>query len=179
MMRALLIALIIFGASMVWDRYNHNKLPLPGFQYAKIARPLGGFAFLDAQGNPVTVSSFAGNVLVLNFWATWCAPCVKEMPSLDVLAAQTKGQGIVVIPVAQQRQDADKINAFYKEHNITTLGIYFDPSLMGVQMLGIRGLPTTFILDAHGNLMGTYEGDADWAAPSIIPFLEQFKIPLP
>ncbi len=126
-------------------------------------RPLPeGLAFTDAEGRETRFEAFRGRALVVNFWATWCPPCVAEMPSLDRLHAQVARDGIEVLALSSDRGGRAQVEPFYGRTGIRNLGIWLDPRGAAGRALGLRGLPTTVILDRRGLEVARLEGEAEW-----------------
>jgi thiol-disulfide isomerase/thioredoxin len=130
--------------------------------------PLPAFGFTDALGAPHTIAEFAGKGVVLNLWATWCAPCVAELPSLVALAGRLAPEGIVVLPLSTDRGGARVVREFYDSHGINGLGVWLDPKGAGAEALGAHGLPTTLVLDRQGRERGRLEGGADWGSDAAV-----------
>lgn len=124
--------------------------------------------FSAADGTARTLADYAGKAVVLNLWATWCVPCVREMPALDDLAKMVAGDGIVVLPVSSDHGGAAAVQRFYAEHGIENLPILLDPMSAMAHALNVRGIPTTFLIDKNGNELGWLEGSADWSAPDTL-----------
>lgn len=124
----------------------------------------GSEAFTDADGKTFTIANFAGKGLVVNLWATWCVPCVAEMPALDALAQKLAGDGILVLPLSSDRGGAAMVRRFYAAHNISRLGIWLDPHGETAHAWGVRGLPTTLVIDRQGREQARLEGAAEWAS---------------
>ncbi len=120
--------------------------------------------FTDAEGKPATLADFAGQGVVLNLWATWCAPCVAEMPALDTLSQRLAGTGIVIVPLSSDRGGAQTVQAFYAARQVRHLGIWLDPHGVAASGWGARGLPTTLLIGRDGAERGRLEGGADWAS---------------
>ena len=120
-------------------------------------------SFTDAEGAAVSLADFKGKGVVLNLWATWCVPCVAEMPALDAMAAKLAGEGIVVVPLSSDRGGAAAVRKFYAAHQIAHLGIWLDHLGLAARGLGARGLPTTLIIDREGRERGRLEGGIAWA----------------
>ena len=116
-------------------------------------------AFLDAAGKKVRLADFRGKPVLLNLWATWCAPCVKEMPSLNALA-EAAGDAIHVLAVSQDMQ-REKVAPFFAERKLTHLSPYADPEL-GLSLAYKANLPTTIMLDASGRELWRVSGAMDW-----------------
>jgi thiol-disulfide isomerase/thioredoxin len=129
---------------------------------------LPDFSFTDAEGKPHTLADFAGRGLVINLWATWCPPCVAEMPALDRLAAALARENLAVLPLSSDRGGAAVVQAFYERTRLSTLRIWLDPRGAAARALGARGLPTTVIVDRAGRERARLEGDAAWDAPEFL-----------
>ncbi len=157
--------------SFVGDREAFVPAPHSLTRRAPLA-PVAAFA--DANGNPKTFADFRGKLVVVNFWATWCAPCVAEMQSLDQLAALVR-QDIVVIALSQGRGGKPAVAPFYNRQNIKHLPIYLDPRGVTRRALGISALPTTVIYDHGGQEVGRLVGTAAWDSPSAIVFLKEIS----
>jgi len=128
--------------------------------------PLPALAFLDADGGAHTLAEFAGKGVVLNLWATWCVPCVAELPSLAALAA--KAPRLAVLPLSTDRGGARVVQKFYASHGIAGLGVWLDPKGSAAEALRARGLPTTLVIDRQGRERGRLEGGADWASDAAV-----------
>ncbi len=124
--------------------------------------------FTDAGGEVRHLSDFAGKGLVVNLWATWCVPCVAEMPALQALAGTLAGDGILVLPLSSDRGGAEVVKKFYAGHGITSLPVWLDPKGDLARAWGARGLPTTLIIDRQGRERGRLEGAIDWTAPETL-----------
>lgn len=128
------------------------------------AASLPPFAFADAEGRSVTLADFAGKVVLLDFWASWCAPCVKEMPALDRLQRKYGEQGLAVVPVSIDRLGLPKVRLFYKLHDIAALPVYLDDEREAVRALGIEIVPAGFLIGRDGQVLARIEGPHDWEA---------------
>lgn len=135
--------------------------------------PLPQEPFLNAEGEEITLADFEGQVVVLNFWATWCAPCVKEMPDLDALAAATKDDPITVIALNEDRKPLHTAPAWLMEQGLTNLDIYADSLQRLARAFEIRGMPTTVLIGPEGEKLGYREGIADWKDPKFIEALRK------
>ncbi|MGI9433986.1 MAG: TlpA family protein disulfide reductase [Geminicoccaceae bacterium] len=146
--------------------------PAHAFNFvATDAGPVPEVTFVDRDGNERSLADFQGRIVVLNLWATWCAPCRKEMPSLDRLQADRGGDDLEVIALAVDRSSIDKITAFYEELSVASLTIYHDPSAKAARALRAPGLPTTLVIDREGHEIGRVLGDAEWDGDDVLALL--------
>jgi thiol-disulfide isomerase/thioredoxin len=147
--------------------------PAGAFNFvATDAGPVPEVTFLDADGHERSLADFQGRVVVLNLWATWCAPCRKEMPSLDRLQQTLGGDDLEVIALAVDRGDLSKVLDFYREVGVETLAVYHDATAKAGRTLRAPGLPTTLIIDRKGNEVGRVLGDAEWDGEDVVTLLE-------
>ena len=131
-------------------------------------RAVPELAFSDGDGRTRTLADFGGQGVVLNLWATWCPPCVAEMPALDRLQAIVEGNGIRVVPLSSDRGGKVQVDAFYAARGIARLGTWLDPRGGAGRLLGARGLPTTVLIDPQGRERSRLEGAAEWDAPEMV-----------
>ena len=127
--------------------------------------------FADPEGKPVSIDDFTGKPVLVNLWASWCAPCVKELPTLDKLAQSGR---VEVLAVSQDTGPHASVVAFLKAHQIATLKPYQDDK-MGLS--GALGpdvvLPTSILFDANGEEVWRYVGDLDWTSPEAAKLLSE------
>ncbi len=142
------------------------------FKRAATPKPLPDLAFQDADDKPLRFADFRGRALLINFWATWCAPCVKEMPSLDRLQAKFPENKFLVLPLSIDGPTRPKVAPFYKDQKLTHLGIYFDKGRKAMQGLDVSLLPTSILVDPMGRELGRLEGDADWDMPEGVALMK-------
>lgn len=127
--------------------------------------------FLAPDGKSVSWSDFDGNYLLVNFWATWCAPCVVELPSLDRLQKRFEGKGLEVISVSiDHARTQEQVKKFIYNRNIGEFAGYYDAKGDIQRNLRMRGIPTSYLLDPKGNILHIFEGDANWSSSSAIAF---------
>jgi thiol-disulfide isomerase/thioredoxin len=140
-------------------------------------RPVPELTFLDGEGQEVSLADFRGKVVVLNLWATWCAPCRREMPSLDRLQAELGDSGLAVIALSLDRGDVAKVREFFDELEIANLEIYRDPDTRVSRALDAIGLPTTIVIDRAGQEVGRLLGPAEWDSADAIALLRPLLEP--
>jgi thiol-disulfide isomerase/thioredoxin len=132
---------------------------------------LPDFSF-DAAGAPKKLHDFAGKVVLLNIWATWCVPCREEMPALDKLEEKLGGKDFAVVAVNIDKGGAEKAATFLKETGAVRLPLYADPTGKVFATLKAVGMPTTIILDRKGREIARLVGPADWASPEALAVIE-------
>jgi len=142
------------------------------FDPAKEPKLLPEIGFLDAEDKPLKLADYKGKVVLLNFWATWCVPCVKEMPSLDRLQAAIGKDKVVILPLSLDGPSRPKVAPFYEAKKLTELGIYFDKGHKVQQALDVNVLPTSILIDAEGRELGRIEGEAEWDKPEAMALIK-------
>jgi peroxiredoxin len=130
------------------------------------------FSFTTADGARQTLADYRGKGVVLNVWATWCVPCIAEMPALDDFAASARKVGIVVLPVSIDTRGLPAVRKFYDSHRIENLPILVDPDGKVLQALRISGIPASFVVDRAGRIAGYLEGPVQWDAPEAIASIQ-------
>ena len=135
-------------------------------------KPVSEVEFVDENGSTRRLSDMQGNWLVVNFWATWCAPCRKEMPTLSALQTTFDGRPVEVVTIATGRNSVPGINRFLDEIGADNLPRYRDPKQALARDMGIMGLPITVLIDPAGHEVARLRGDAHWDSDSAIAILE-------
>lgn len=135
--------------------------------------PVPDIAFTDREGNEMRLTDWQGKVLLVNFWATWCAPCREEMPSLDALQAEMGGDDFEVLTIAAGRNPLPAIDKFFNEQEITGLPVLRDERQHLSRALGVMGLPVTILIDRDGNEVGRVIGDIDWNSEQVRDLISQ------
>jgi thiol-disulfide isomerase/thioredoxin len=133
--------------------------------------------FKNPDGGEISIAKFKGVPVLVNLWATWCAPCVKELPTLDKLAKSHRDDGALgVVAISQDSGDQTGVVAFLKNLNVTDLGAYHDADMKLSGALGPDTvLPTTILYDANGKEVWRYVGDLDWTSPEAARLLAEAK----
>jgi thiol-disulfide isomerase/thioredoxin len=137
---------------------------------AATPQPAPEMSFTALDGKPISLADFKGKLVVLNLWATWCQPCLKEMPSLAKLEA-TLGPALVVLAVSEDRGGADVVKPFLAKLDLDKIIIGLDPKSSAIHTLHARGLPTSLVVNAEGNVLGKVEGAPDWESNEMVATL--------
>ncbi len=141
-------------------------------------KPLPEFSFTDAEGKPFTMEAFTGRAVLINLWATWCPPCVAEMPALDRAQVALEPSGVVILALSSDRGGRALVEPFYQRVGIKALGLWLDPRGAAQRALGARGLPTSILVDRSGQERARLEGAAEWDAPAMLERIRRLAIPL-
>lgn len=129
-------------------------------------KPAGKAVFFDPDGGEHRLEDYRGRYVLVNFWATWCAPCREEMPSLEALQQALGGEEFEVVTIATGRNRLPAIRKFFEEAGVETLPVLLDPRNALAQEMGVFGLPISVILDPNGFEVARLRGDADWSSDS-------------
>jgi thiol-disulfide isomerase/thioredoxin len=149
-----------------------ESVPAGRLDRSHAGKPAPAASFQDPRGRLVSLSDFRGRPLLVNLWATWCAPCVKEMPTLDSLAAR-EDQGVQVLAISQDGEARDKVERFFADHHFSALEPYLDPKLDLMPELGVDTLPTTLLYDSNGKEVWRMVGIADWQSQASAALLAE------
>lgn len=134
--------------------------------FHEVAKEVSQTGFVDAEGAPVTLGDYRGKHVLVNFWATWCYPCRKEMPSLARLNAELGGAAFEVVTIATGRNAPEAIARFFAEQDITGLPQHRDPRSALAAGMGVAGLPISILLNPEGQEIARLPGDAEWDTDS-------------
>lgn len=130
------------------------------------------FSFEDPDGRPTSMAAFRGRPTLVNLWATWCAPCVVEMPSLDALARR-EGDALNVVALSQDLNGRALVSRFFADRRLTALDAYLDPQMQFMMGQGLSTLPTTILYDAQGREVWRMVGRADWESDRVARLLDE------
>ena len=145
---------------------------------SRAGSPAPATPFEDPEGQPVTLADFRGRPLLLNLWATWCGPCIAEMPTLDALAAR-EGERLKVLTVSQDHDGRDKVEAFFAKQGYRNLETWLDPELELMTGLKVDTLPTTILYDSNGRELWRVVGMEDWESGRAALLLKEGLRPAP
>ena len=166
-MRILIILIFLMSSSFA----NETK-DIKNVFINKELKKYDGLTFLDVKNEELNLSDFKGNLILLNFWATWCAPCKEEMPSLDKFNA--KNPDFLVYPINLEKINQKKTKKFYDDLNIQNLKIFFDPEFQLAKQFKLRGVPTTIFINQKGQEFARVIGDVDFSDKNFIKWLNDF-----
>ena len=156
---------------------ENNVVSGPGpenFITHEVPKPMPAMALQKADATPTDLAAHGGDWLVVNFWATWCAPCRKEMPQLDALAKRYQGRGVKVIALSVDRGGAEKPETFLNELGVAHLTRLYDPSYKSARAAALIGLPTTLLVSSDGQEIGRLAGEADWDSEDVHALLDYY-----
>ena len=151
-----------------------EDIPLNNIAINEIPKPISSIIFEDFSGNKVNLKDYKGKLLIINFWATWCAPCKKEMPSLDNLYQDSNFKNLQIFAVNMEQPNMVKTKKFFKELNIKKLSIYFDKNLNFVKEFKLRGVPTTIIINKKGEEFARIIGEVDFLDKKFLKWLSKY-----
>ena len=138
-------------------------------------KKLKNITFLDVDNKPINLNEFTGQLVIINFWATWCAPCKEEMPSLDNLKNLKAFEKLKILPINVGQEDIQKSKIFFDDLKIKNLELYFDNSIKLAKTFTLRGLPTTVIINKEGDEFARIIGSIDFGDENFIKWLSKFN----
>lgn len=170
---AVMILLLVQTASSVagGDAGAPDRTQLGEFVPVSSPFPAPAVSFFDPAGNVVGLADFHGKPVLVNLWATWCEPCLREMPSLERLQSNF-GERIAIVAVSEDRGGSKIVEPFIAKLELKSVKIYLDPKSAVGHAFEVRGLPTSLLIDREGQVLGRVEGAADWDSPKIRGILE-------
>jgi len=137
-------------------------------------RPAPIDRFYDAGGQELTLQGFGNKVVLVNLWATWCAPCLKELPSLDRLQAQLGSDRFQVVAISVDRRGVEAVRPYFEKLKIAHLALYVEPEGHLAQSVGLQVLPSTIVVDSRGLMLGKLIGAAEWDAPEALALVQHY-----
>ncbi|MGF7160677.1 thiol-disulfide isomerase/thioredoxin [Rhodoligotrophos appendicifer] len=158
------------GSAVIPAGLAHGDMA--AFLIHKTPRELPPLSFTDAEGKPLSMADWQGKTVLLNLWATWCAPCREEMPALAALQKKYGGENFEVVAISIDQKGAPVAKAFLDEIGVKDLAIYLDKTTKTLGLLKGVGLPTTVLIDPQGQELGRLLGPAVWDSPDAIALIE-------
>ena len=169
-MRILIIFIFFISSTMADEAPNIKNIVIN-----KELKTYDNIAFLDMNEKIIKLSDYKGSLVLLNFWATWCAPCKEEMPSLDALKANSDLSEINIFPINIGKDNSEKSKKFFKELNINYLDIYFDNPVTLAKKLGLRGIPTTVLFNKKGEEFARVIGSINFEDEEFIHWIKKYN----
>ena len=169
-MRFLVIFIILIS-----NTYANETLNIKNLIINKELKEYTNLTFLDDQNNQLNLSDYKGNILLLNFWATWCAPCKEEMPSLDLLKSNKGLNNLKIFPVNVGQDNIKKAKEFFDDLNIKNLNLYFDENINLTKKFALRGIPTSILLNKNGKEFARIIGSLDFNEENFIEWLKLYN----
>jgi thiol-disulfide isomerase/thioredoxin len=145
-----------------------------GLDRSHAGTPAPDAPFQDPDGAPTSLADFRGKPLLLNLWATWCAPCIKELPTLDALAVR-EGDRLEVVTLSEDMEGRSKVDSFLAARKFAQIEAWLDPEMKMMGALGVTTLPTTILFDADGKEVWRFTGDEDWTGEDAATLIAEAK----
>ena len=169
-MRFLIIFIFMLSNSVASEATNIKNLVIN-----KELKSYGDITFLDIKNKELSLNDYKGNLVILNFWATWCAPCKDEMPSLDLLTENPNLDNLKVFPINIGKDTNQKSLDFFKDLEIKNLEIYFDSPNTLAKKFKLRGLPTSIVFNKDGLEFARIIGSIDFTDKKFIEWLNNYN----
>jgi len=171
------LLVVILSASWAGAAENEAEIPhrakLGEFVPSQQPAPAPAVLLTDGSGNSVELSDFRGKLVVVNLWATWCEPCLREMPSLERMQLHL-GDRITVVAISEDRGGSKAVEPFIGKLGLKSVKTYLDPKSGAERAFEVQGLPTSFLIDRQGRVLGRVEGAAEWDSPKLLETLKSF-----
>ena len=153
---------------------TNEDVPLNNIAINEIPKPILPITFEDFSGNEINLKDYHGKLVIINFWATWCAPCKKEMPSLDALYQDNSFKNLKVLAVNMEQPNTVKTKKFFTDLNIKKLEIFFDRNLNFVKEFKLRGVPTTVLINKKGEEFARIIGEINFQDEKFLKWLSKY-----
>ena len=153
---------------------SNEDVPLNNIAINEIPKPISSMIFEDFDGNEIDLVDYRGKLVIINFWATWCSPCKKEMPSLDTLYKDEKFNNLKIFAVNMEQPNRKKTKIFFDDLKIKNLEIFFDKKLNFVKEFKLRGVPTTILINKKGEEFARIIGEVDFQNKKFLNWLSNY-----
>ena len=168
-MRFLIIFIFLYSYSFASEIYQHKNVVIN-----KELKKYKDLTFLDHKSKEYKIDDYRGNLILLNFWATWCAPCKEEMPSLELLSNNKKITNLKIFPINIGQDNVEKASNFFKDIGVKNLGLYFDTPTNLPKKFQLRGIPTSILLNKDGEEFARIVGSIDFSDEKFIEWLKKY-----
>ena len=152
-----------------------QKLDIKNLKIHKDPKKVNDIMFKNFEDTTISLDDFKGKLVVINFWATWCAPCREEMPSLDILQSNKNFQDLIVLPINVGKENKEKAKKFFNDLQIKNLKLYYDNSVKLANTFSLIGLPTTIFIDKDGDEFARIIGSVDFGDQNFIKWLSNYN----
>ena len=169
-----LLTIFIYLIMISWG-HTGEKPDIKNLILTKNLKIYENVIFKDVNQKDVNLDDYKGKLIILNFWATWCAPCKEEMPSLDSLQANINLNNLKIFPINIGQENLAKSESFFKDLNITNLDIYFDPPITLAKKFALRGVPTTIFFNKEGREFARIIGSINFSDKGFINWLKSYN----
>jgi thiol-disulfide isomerase/thioredoxin len=169
-MRILIILIFLLSNSFADETTDFKNLIIK-----KDQKKYEDLSFLDSDKKQVNLDDYRGKLVLLNFWASWCAPCKEEMPSLDSLQSNKNLNNLQIFPINVGQDNKKKAKDFFEELDIKTLNIYFDTTITLAKKFQLRGIPTTILINKDGYEFARIIGSIDFESQKFIQWLSKYN----
>ena len=169
-MRFLILFIFLISSSIADEVIDIKNLKIN-----KELKKYESITFLDIKNNELNLNDYRGNLILLNFWATWCAPCKKEMPSLDTLAIRKDLNNLKIFPINVGQDNIEKASKFFKDIKIKNLELYFDSPITLAKKFKLRGIPTSVLFNKQGEEFARIIGSIDFEDKKFIEWLSNYN----
>ena len=153
---------------------TNEEVPLNNMVINEIPKPISSLIFENFAGNEINLKSYHGKLVIINFWATWCAPCKKEMPSLDNFYQDNNFENLQIFAVNMEQPNTLKTKKFFTDLNIKKLEIFFDSNLNFVKEFKLRGVPTTVLINKKGEEFARIIGEVNFLDKKFLKWLSNY-----
>ena len=152
-----------------------QKLDIKNLKIHKEPKKVNDIMFKNSEDITISLDNFKGKLVVINFWATWCAPCREEMPSLDILQSNKNFQDLIILPINVGKENKEKAKKFFNDLQIKNLKLYYDDSVKLANTFSLIGLPTTIFIDKDGDEFARIIGSVDFGDQNFIKWLLNYN----
>ena len=157
------------------NSFANEVIDIKNLVINKKLKKYDGLTFFNDKNEQLNLKEFKGKLVILNFWATWCAPCKEEMPSLDLLQTHENLDNLKIFPINVGKDGVEKSVSFFEDLQIKNLEIYFDPPITLAKKFGLRGIPTSILFDKDGLEFARIIGSIDFGDENFIKWLSNYN----
>ena len=157
------------------NSFANEVIDIKNLVINKKLKKYDGLTFFNDKNEQLNLKEFKGKLVMLNFWATWCAPCKEEMPSLDLLQTHENLDNLKIFPINVGKDGVEKSVSFFEDLQIKNLEIYFDPPITLAKKFGLRGVPTSILFNKEGLEFARIVGSIDFQEKEFVSWLSNYN----